>query len=204
MTKRQKEKKIEQQREQLIAIDFGCGQTKIIAQQLYEHAVITEEQKAKIKIIGVDIAKCDGVDKVWDLTKLPYPFKDDSVDGIFASHFVEHLDGTERVNFMNECYRIMKMGATMKLIHPYNWSNRAFQDPYHKSFINADSYAYFDKNWRAANKLTHYPIHCDFEYQISYSWMDQKWALKSEDARNFASANNINVIADLFVLLKKR
>jgi len=203
MTKRQKEKKIEKSN-QLIAIDMGCGQQKVTPEQLWQHAVITEEQKSNIKVIGIDIAKCVGVDKVHDLTKFPYPFKDNSVYAIFASHFVEHLDGTERMKFMNECYRILKKGASMKLIHPYNWSNRAFQDPTHKSFINADSYFYFQKEWRKINKLDHYPIYCDFEVFISYSWMDESWGLKSEDVRNFASRNYVNVISDLFVTLKKR
>lgn len=200
MTKKKTPKKTEQ----LLAIDFGCGQQKISPQQLYEHAVITEQQKENIKVVGVDICKCEGVDKVHDLTKFPYPFKSNSADAIFASHFVEHLDGKERMEFMNECYRILKTGCQMKLIHPYNWSNRAFQDPTHKSFINADSYYYFQKEWREANKLSHYPIHCDFEVFISYTWMDETWALKSEEARNFASRYYTNVISDLFVTLKKK
>lgn len=199
-----KKLKIKNKIEKLLAIDFGCGQNKTDAEQLFQHALITEEQKQNIKITGIDISKCNGVDKVHDLTKFPYPFKDNSIDAIFASHFVEHLNGSDRVQFMNECYRILKLGCNMKLIHPYGWSNRAFQDPYHLSFINADSYAYFDKNWREANKLTHYPINCDFEYSISYSWMDNTWALKSQEARDFAARNYINIIADLYVMLKKR
>ena len=186
--------------EQIVAVDLGCGQQKATVQYFSENMKITPD-----KVIGVDIAKEPGVDIVHDLTKFPYPFKDESVDAIYASHFVEHLDGIERIKFFNECYRILKPQGIMRLLHPYYKSVRAVQDPTHKwPPISENSYFYWDKNWREMNKLDHYPINCDFEFNIYYIWQDQTVANKSDETRAFNIDKYWNVVADMLVDLKKR
>lgn len=49
-------------------------------------------------------------------TKLP--FGDETVDLIYSSHFLEHLTYDDAVVFMTECKRVMKKGATMRLMLP--------------------------------------------------------------------------------------
>ena len=120
MTKKKtKDKKIE-----IVAVELGCGQTKQNT-EFYEQNL----NISPTKIIGVDMVKCKGVDVVHNLTKFPYPFADDSVDVIYTCHFLEHLDGEERMKFFNECYRILKIGGKMRHVHPYYKSVRAVQDP---------------------------------------------------------------------------
>lgn len=46
------------------------------------------------------------------------PFNDNSVDLIYSSHFLEHLNYDEAVAFITECKRVMKPGATMRLMVP--------------------------------------------------------------------------------------
>lgn len=41
------------------------------------------------------------------------PFSDGSVDGVLASHFLEHLDLQEAWKFVAECYRVLKPGGVM-------------------------------------------------------------------------------------------
>ena len=65
-----------------VKLDLGCGKHK------------------KEGFIGVDQAKVEGVDVVHDLKKTPWPWKANSVDEIHCSHFLEHLDGIERIPFM--------------------------------------------------------------------------------------------------------
>lgn len=185
---------------EVIAVDLGCGQIKMDSKFFSDNMQVTPT-----KVIGVDIAKCPGVDIVHDLTKFPYPFKDETVDVIYSSHFVEHLDGTERIKFFNECHRILKPGGKMRLIHPYYKSVRAIQDPTHKwPPIAENSYFYWDKKWREMNKLDHYPITCDYEFNIYYIWQDPTVANKSEDTRNFSIDKYWNIVADMVVDLKKR
>lgn len=177
-----------------VRIDFGCGQ----------NCTVGADGK---KYIGVDFVKCEGVDVVHDLTQFPYPFEDDSVDEIVSNHFVEHLTGDDFMKHMDECWRILKKGGKMRLNHPYCFSARAFQDPTHKTFIPAERYQYFDTNWRAVNKLDHYPIKSDFEFQVYVTYHGDKgenWTMKAEQARNFAMAHYVNVVADLIVYLTKR
>jgi predicted SAM-dependent methyltransferase len=144
---------------------------------------------------------------VHNLTEFPYPFADESVDAIFSSHFLEHLDGFERMKFFDECYRILKPSGKIRCVHPYYKSVRAIQDPTHKfPPISENSYLYWNKGWREANKLTHgvYDLKSDFDFTIGYTWQDEKWANKNEETRNFAINHYFNVIADLIVDLVKK
>jgi SAM-dependent methyltransferase len=192
-------------KEEYVFLDLGCGQNKSTQLGLYQNGLITEAQIPFTKVIGIDNQKVDGVDKVFDLTSFPYPFKDDSIDGAFSSHFVEHLDGEQRIKFFNEMYRILKKGGKMRHIHPYYKSERAVQDPTHKfPPICETSYLYWDKNWREQNKLGHYLGNCDFEFWIYYTFMDNAWMTKNEETRNYAIRHYFNVVADMIVDLKKR
>jgi SAM-dependent methyltransferase len=185
---------------EIVALDLGCGQLKTKAEFFTENMQVTPT-----KIIGIDIANCEGVDIVHDLTVFPYPLEDESVDAIYSSHFVEHLDGFERMKFFNECHRILKPNGKMKLTHPYYKSVRAVQDPTHKwPPIAENSYFYWDKKWRDLNKLDHYPITCDFEFSIYYLWQDGTVANKNEETRNFFIDKYWNVVADMVVDLTKR
>jgi hypothetical protein len=188
--------------EQVIALDLGCGQNKVNKDVLNQSMNVNVD-----KVIGVDWASVEGVDVVHDLTQFPYPFADNSVDVIYTSHFIEHLDGKLRAKFMDECYRMLKVGGKVRHIHPYAYSHRAIQDFTHAwPPICEHSYFYFDRNWREQNKLTHgdYDLKSDFDFQIYYSWADQIWPNKSEEARNFATKHYKDVIADLIVDMQKR
>lgn len=188
----------------LIVLDLGCGDNKINADGVIAQGILKPEDKDKIEVIGVDLYS-DSADVKWDLSTTPFPFDDDSVDGIFSNHFIEHLDGHQRINFFNEVYRILKKEAKMRLIHPYYKSSRAVQDPTHKfPPIAEESYLYWDKNWREANKLGHYLGNCDFEFNIFYTYQDVTWATKNEETRNFAIRHYFNVIADMIADMKKR
>ena len=170
-----------------LLFDLGCGDSK------------------REGFIGIDIAKTPSVDIVCDLTKFPWKFaKSGTVDEVFASHFVEHLDGSERIKFMEEVYRILKPGGKATFITPYYNSIRASQDPTHKwPPVSEASYLYFNKQWRDMNKLSHYNIKCDFDFNYGYA-QDNVWSSKSQETRDFANKHYTNVILDLQVVLVKR
>lgn len=188
-----------------IALDLGCGDNKTSIEALYQIGMMTEEQSKNAKVIGVDLYKTPSVDKVHDLTKFPYPFEDNSIDAVHTSHFLEHLDGRQRIQFFNEMYRIMKKGAKMRHIHPYYKSSRAVQDPTH-AFppICEESYLYWTKEFREANKLGHYLGDCDFSFTIFYTFQDPVWMNKNEETRNFAIRHYFNVVADMIVDMVKK
>jgi len=183
-----------------LKLDLGCGDNKA---QGY---------------LGVDYVKTPSVDIVHDLTVFPYPFKDESVEEIFSSHFIEHLDGFTRAKFFEECHRILikpqkdeygnitKVGK-MRVIHPYAKSVRAVQDFTHKwPPICEQSYLYWNKGWREANKLTHgyYDLKCDFDFNISYTFQDGTISQRNQETQQFWADKYWNVIADLIVDLTKK
>lgn len=172
----------------LIKLDLGCGDNK------------------KEGFKGVDKFETPSVDIIHDLLSFPWPFEDESVDEIHASHFFEHIPQADRPKFMDEIYRILIPGGKAAIITPYYKSPRATQDFTHQwPPISEETYLYFNKNWRVTNKLTHgyYSMLCDFDFTYGYS-VDPIWSLKNDELKNFAMKHYWNVIADLWVTLIKR
>ncbi|MCK5014936.1 MAG: class I SAM-dependent methyltransferase, partial [Candidatus Omnitrophica bacterium] len=69
-------------------------------------------------IIQMDIAddKSGNVDIIHNAEKAPYPFNDQSFDGIVCSELLEHLFNPHTV--IEECHRILKSNGTMILTIP--------------------------------------------------------------------------------------
>ena len=83
-----------------------------------------------IEYINIDIAQLDGVDMIYDLNDIPYPFEDETFDLIIMHDIIEHLD--KPIEVFKECYRLLKTGGkiNLKVVH---WSYRyTYSDPQHK------------------------------------------------------------------------
>lgn len=167
----------------LLKLDLACGQRK------------------QEGFTGIDFKKLDGVDVVHDLESYPWPFEDESVDEVYCSHFIEHVN--DLIPFMNELHRVMKPGAEAKFIAPYYTSMRAWQDPTHKRAISEASFLYFNQKWLKDNGLDHYPITADFDCVFGYM-IDGNWATRSEEAKTFAVRHYWNVVSDIHATLTKR
>lgn len=169
-----------------IKLDLGCGERK------------------EDGYLGVDIAKLDSVDYVFDLSKFPWPIDDACVDELKCSHFFEHLTGEQRMGFMDECWRVLKTGSQLTVIVPYWTSMRAIQDPTHQwPPVCEASFLYFNKKWREDNKLSHYPITCDFDFAFGYG-LDNDLMVRNQEWQQFAIKHYIQSANDLQVALTKR
>lgn len=132
-------------------LDIGCGKNK------------------KQGYIGVDRIKFDGVDVVLDIGKDGWPWEDESVDGVYSSHVVEHLDSNERVHFVNELYRVLKKGCQAQIITPHWASCRAYGDLTHKwPPVSEFWFYYLSKAWREQNAPHNDMYSCDFEVTWGY------------------------------------
>lgn len=169
---------------------------------------------------GVDIVPTKGVDYVQDLLQFPWKqFKDNSVDEIEVMQFVEHIphgDGFHDpfFQFFDEIYRILKpasfdpknpnipLTGFAKIVAPYYSSMRAWQDPTHQRAISEASFLYLNKKWREDNKLDHYPVKCNFDFQYAYN-VDGDWVQRNQEAQGFAFKHYNNVISDILVTLVK-
>lgn len=170
----------------MVKLDLGCGANK------------------KEGYTGVDKAQIEGVDVVWDLRVSPWPFENESVDEVRCSHFFEHLTGEERILFMNELQRILKVGGKAEVICPYYSSMRAVQDPTHKwPPVCEASFLYFNKEWRDQNHLSHYGIEADFDFTYGYV-LAPELQMRADEYRNFAFGHYLNSITDCQINLTKR
>lgn len=70
--------------------------------------------------VNVDVMQGVGIDLVIDLSVFPWPWKDESIDGIRASHIIEHFKDQEQ--FIHECLRILKKGGFLRLALPHSSS----------------------------------------------------------------------------------
>lgn len=170
-----------------LKLDLGCGKNK------------------QPGFLGVDAIAFDGVDLKHDLRK-PWPWADESVSEVHASHFVEHLDGSERVTFFNELYRVMKVGAQARIICP-NWSHeRAYGDPTHKwPPVCTWTFFYLNKAWRDVN-APHCGYACDFDHSIvgTHDANDQYVAFRNMETKVILMSRSINTTTDIICTLTKR
>ncbi|NCN98891.1 hypothetical protein COU62_03970 [Candidatus Pacearchaeota archaeon CG10_big_fil_rev_8_21_14_0_10_35_219] len=88
--------------------------------------------------VNVDFEKFKGVDKIWDLNKIPYPFKDNQFNEIIMKNLLEHLDDAYKV--MLEIHRISKKGALIHIRTPHFSSNNAWGDLQHKRGFNSETF----------------------------------------------------------------
>lgn len=98
-----------------IKLDIGCG------------------ERPNKGYVGMDVRDC-GQEIVWD-ARQGIPFPDNSVDEILTSHFLEHLDDAEGIDFIQECMRVLKHEGQMKNRLPHLVSDTAFYFG-HKTFWN--------------------------------------------------------------------
>ncbi len=83
--------------------------------------------------INIDKIYRLGVDIKYDLNKLPYPFKDNTFDYIYASHILEHLTPSI-YSIIEELIRISKDKGIIKIIVPHYTSSGYFSEGHIQSF----------------------------------------------------------------------
>ncbi len=169
----------------MLKLDLACG------------------QRCHEGFTGVDIvAQGTSAEIIADLRR-SWPWEDGSVEEAICQHFFEHLTGAERMDFMDQLYRVLVPGGTATIITPYAWSWRAVADPTHQwPPIVEQSYLYYNKTWRVANKLDHYPIYCDFEFEIRYVF-NPDVSFPDEAAHEQGLRHYLNVVDDLRTVLTR-
>lgn len=89
----------------------------------------------------VDIIDLPGVDTIHDLDILPWPYKDNEFDLIFAHSVFEHLE--DMVAVMEEMSRILKPKGRIVIAVPYFRCVDAYTDPTHTHFFTTKTMDYF-------------------------------------------------------------
>lgn len=169
-----------------LKIDLGCGKNK------------------QAGYLGVDRIKFDGVDVVLDIAKEKWPWKDNSVDQVHCSHFVEHLDVVERVHFVNELHRVLKSKASAQIIVPHWASCRAYGDLTHKwPPVSEMWFYYLSKVWREQNAPHNDMYVCDFEVTWGYG-MKPELMSRNEEYKAYAMNNYKEAVTDIIATFAKK
>lgn len=132
-------------------LNLGCGQFK------------------KSGYINVDWDKSASPDVVHNLSKIPYPFKNDYFNIIEADHVLEHLDTVFVI--MKELHRILKPNG--KLIIKVPHFSRGFTHAEHKTGFDVTFPYYFNPSFKGGYTGIHYKLE-----KIRMNWQAQFYLKK--------------------------
>jgi SAM-dependent methyltransferase len=117
-------------------VDLGCGSRKFAGS------------------IGVDIVAVPGVDIVADMSR-GLPFRDSSLDGVYAYHVLEHFDNF--LEIMGEIWRVCRDGARVRVKVPHASSPfMIWKDPTHRRGLSIATFAYFDDTYFDGAAFSYY------------------------------------------------
>ena len=128
-------------------IDVGCG-----------------SKKRGQDYIGVDIYPYPGVNIVHDV-ETGLPFKDNEIDEIYTSHFLEHTK--DFVSTMEEFYRVLKPGGILEVIVPH-WATCVAHTEFHLRFFRFHSFDEFDTKYNKSFKTSEKAKFKILERKFSY------------------------------------
>lgn len=170
----------------LMKLDFGCG------------------PHPREGFEGVDVRSFDGkVAHIVDLRRTPWPWADESVEEAHASHLVEHLTASERIQFCNELWRILIPGGKCQIIVPHWASCRAYGDLTHQwPPVSEFWFYYLDKPWRDQNAPHNDAYTCHFHATWGYS-MREDLLVRNQEYQQFALQNYKETALDLMATLTK-
>ena len=120
--------------------------------------------------INLDIFPYGGIDVVWDLNKLPLPFKDEEFDIILAYSILEHVN---YVPLMDELYRILKEGGKVKIRVPHFTYVEAYADPTHINRFSYMTFFYFTKGLKREypfSKFLKFGGKITFQKRLIFPW----------------------------------
>lgn len=160
-----------------LVLNLGCGFKKMVG------------------CVNVDAFQNCQPDVLHDLNKLPYPWADNSVDGIEAHHIIEHLDDWWAV--FVECARILRPGGFLHIRVPHDSSSTAltYRDHFHifspHSFHGTVGATHGTSAW-AETENDSVPLMLTEYYRVPfrrYEWMTRwcPWLLAfcADHLRNF-------------------
>lgn len=131
----------------VIKIDVGCG------------------RNPKEGFAGIDKSERVGAEYVLDVEKEPLPFEDCTVDEIYCSHFLEHID--DIIYVMNEFWRVLKWDGKLQINVPHWNSTLSVQDPTHKRAFSEESFKFFCGEYLIKHELDYGISACFEEVHLS-------------------------------------
>ena len=139
--------------------------------------------------------------KGFDSQQLPWPIPSESVEEAQSLYLFNRVPGDKRIAWMAELWRVLIPNGKCTFMVPYWASPRSIQDPESAwPPLSENSFLYFNKGFRDANKL--HNIGFSFEFTYGYT-LDAETAGKSDEVRAFWIKHHLNAVADLQLVLTK-
>ncbi len=104
--------------------------------------------------VGIDVVALPGVDVVADLAT-GIPLADQSVDGVFAVHVLEHVP--DMVQVLNEVHRVLQPDGVVHVVSPDWRTANAYADPTHVRYLDVQVFKWFCAPRPGARSW--YPLH---------------------------------------------
>jgi Methyltransferase domain len=120
-------------------IELGCGRTKQVAQA-----------------IGIDQLDAPEVDIVGDVFEALALLANGTVQQIYASHFVEHIEDLPRL--VAECSRVLAADGTVEFIVPHHSNPFFYSDYTHRRAFGLYSMSYLVKDDLLRRKVPTYGV----------------------------------------------
>jgi len=108
-------------------LDLGCG--------------VNKWKSDGDTVIGLDMRGGDGVDVVHNIENLPLPFEANTFDLIIARSIMEHIRDLPKL--LDELYRILKPGGSLKIWSPHFSSPMAYACPEHLKYMSVQFFDYY-------------------------------------------------------------
>jgi len=81
------------------------------------------------EFINLDYVWSPSIDICWNIAAGPYPLDDNSLEGIFTEHCLEHIPFESCLVNLKEFYRMLKPGGTLRIVVP---DGELYCDTYNK------------------------------------------------------------------------
>jgi ubiquinone/menaquinone biosynthesis C-methylase UbiE len=107
-----------------LRLDLGCGVTK-----------------RGVEYVGVDALDAPAVDVVGDVTEVLRALADDSVDEIYCSHLLEHVEDLS--SLVREVERVLALGGRLVAVVPHFSNAYYYSDPTHRRPFGLYTFSYF-------------------------------------------------------------
>ena len=124
------------------------------------------------------------------------------IDGVWYDD-ARYLGADMLFAFMDECWRILKVGAWMHVVVPSGRSDRAFWDPTHRRFLMQATFLYFAQGWRIVNGLEHYRVSCNFGVDVGHSQPAEE-GLRAAEVQADRLLHYWNVTVDWIAKMQKQ
>lgn len=161
----------------------------------------------------INVDRYGSPDVKHDLETAPWPFEENGIEMINASHVLEHLGATPDgfIAIMKEMYRVCADGAIIDILAPHHAHDDFYGDPTHVRALTPNLFGLFSKKhcerWveaKAANTPLALMHNVDFDIVKYENRIDPAYAhwIGQDEALQRMMTMNRNIVREIFVQLR--